>query len=126
MKLINLYLCLSDNTRLRLINLLAQRPLCVCHFEALLRLPQTKISRHLAYLRRHGLVTTKQSGLWRIYALATPLSPALVAHLHFLQDAIPEEPLLRRDLAKLTQLASHLNCDCAPIVPRRKFLHLAR
>ena len=126
MKLINLYRCLSDVTRLRLINLLAQQPLCVCHFEALLRLPQTKISRHLGYLRRHGLVTTTQRGLWRIYALANPRPPALVANLRFLQNTSPEEPRLRRDLAKLTQLASQLDCDCPPIVPRRKFLHLAR
>ena len=52
MKLLRIYDCLCDATRLRILNLLGRRALCVCHFEAVLRLPQARISRHLAYLRR--------------------------------------------------------------------------
>ena len=100
--LFRLYNCLGDATRLRIIHLLAQRPLCVCHFEAVLQLPQAKISRHLAFLRRHGLVATEQRGPWRVYSLASPTPRALTVNLSCLQDALLEEPLLRRDRARLS------------------------
>ncbi len=126
-QLLRLYDCLCDATRLRLLNLLTVRPLCVCHFEAVLRLPQARISRHLAYLRRNGMVAVEQRGPWRIYSLATPRPHALAANLACLQDALPEEPQLRQDRAKLTQLAARVDCDCATTtVPRRHILRLSR
>jgi ArsR family transcriptional regulator len=126
MKLLRLYDCLCDATRLRLLNLLAQQPLCVCHLEAVLHLPQARISRHLAYLRRHEMVAAEQRGPWRIYSLVTPPPAALAANLACLQDARQEEPLLRRDLARLARLAPRMDCGCAPAVPRRRVLRLAR
>ena len=125
MQLLRLYHCLCDATRLRLIHLLVQRPLCVCHFEAVLRLPQAKISRHLAYLRRHGMVTTEQRGAWRVYSLVSPPSPPLAAHLTCLHDALAEEPQLQRDRTKLDRLDPEMDCANAA-VPRRKLLRLAR
>ncbi len=127
MHLLRIYDCLCDATRLRLLNLLAQRSLCVCHFEAVLKLPQARISRHLAYLRRHGLVTAAQQGPWRVYALAEPAPAALRANLACLQDARATEPVLRRDLERLAAIATDADCGCAtPEVPRRKLLRLAR
>ena len=126
MRLLRLYDCLCDATRLRLLNLLSGRSLCVCHFEAVLRLPQAKISRHLAYLRRHGLVRCEQSGPWRTYSLASPPPPVLSANLACLQDARVEEPQFRRDLTRLARLAPQLECGCAPAVTRRHVLRLAR
>ena len=126
MRLLRLYDCLCDATRLRVLNLMAQQPLCVCHFEAVLRLPQAKISRHLAYLRRNGLVRAEQSGPWRIYSLARPPPPALAANLACLQDVRTEEPEFRQDLARLRALAPGLECGCAPKVPRRQVLRLSR
>lgn len=127
MDLLRVYDCLRDATRLRLLNLLAARPLCVCHIEAVLRLPQAKISRHLAYLRRHGMVATEQVGNWRIYALVTPPPPVLAANLAGLQDARTDAPVLRRDRERLDQLAEKIDCGCAtPKVPRRKLLRLSR
>jgi len=126
-QLLRIYDCLCDPTRLRLLNLLAQRSLCVCHFEAVLRLPQAKISRHLAYLRRNGLVTATQQGPWRVYALASPAPAALQANLACLQDARTVEPEFARDLARLERLAAEADCGCsAPEVPRRKILRLVR
>ena len=127
MKLLRIYDCLCDATRLRVLGLLAVQPLCVCHFEAVLRLPQAKISRHLAYLRRHGMVVTEQRGNWRIYALVSPPLPALSANLACLQDALASEPVLRRDRQRLEQLTGKVDCGCAtPEVPRRKLLRLSR
>lgn len=126
-QLLRIYDCLCDATRLRLLHLLAQGPLCVCHFEAVLRVPQARISRHLAYLRRHGLVTATQSGPWRNYALAAPAPAALQVNLACLQEAAATEPELRRDLARLRQLAAKVDCGCAtPEMPRRNVLRLAR
>ena len=127
MKLLRVYHCLGDATRLRVLGLLAVQPLCVCHFEAVLRLPQARISRHLAYLRRHGLVVTEQRGNWRIYALASPPPPALAANLACLQEAVADEPVLRRDRERLGLLSGKVDCSCAaPEVPRRKLLRLSR
>ena len=126
MHLLRVYDCLCDATRLRLLNLLVLRPLCVCHFEAVLRLPQTKISRHLAYLRRNSMVTAEQRGPWRVYSLASPPPRALAVNLACLQDALPTEPQLRRDRTLLTKLAAKVDCDCATTVPRRHILRLSR
>jgi ArsR family transcriptional regulator, arsenate/arsenite/antimonite-responsive transcriptional repressor len=126
-RLVRLYDCLRDATRLRLLHLLAQGPLCVCHFEAVLRLPQARISRHLAYLRRHGLVTAARRGPWRVYALADPVPPALQANLACLRDTGPAEPGFARDLGRLAGIAGGSGCDCpTPAVPRRRLLRLAR
>lgn len=127
MNLLRIYDCLCDATRLRLLNLLAVRPLCVCHFEAVLRLPQARISRHLAYLRRNGMVATEQRGNWRIYALVSPPPPALAANLACLQDALATEPILRRDRERLDQLSAKVDCGCAtPEIPRHRLLRLSR
>ena len=127
MRLLRLYDCLCDVTRLRLLNLLVERPLCVCHFEAVLGVPQARISRHLAYLRRHAMVAVTQQGAWRVYALADPAPAELQANLACLQDARATEPLLRRDLGRLAALAERADCGCAtPAVPRRRLLRLAR
>lgn len=127
MHLLRIYDCLCDATRLRLLNLLAQQPLCVCHLEAALQLPQARISRHLAYLRRNGLVTASQQGPWRVYALASPVPEGLRANLSCLQDARAAEPQFARDLARLERLAQHVDCGCAtPAVPRRQVLRLTR
>lgn len=62
----------ADPVRLRLMNLLAgaDGEICVCHLQGALGLPQPTVSRHLAYLRRHGLVEGRRDGLWVHYRLA--------------------------------------------------------
>lgn len=67
-----LFKAFGDETRLRILNLLAQRECCVCEFQGILKVPQPKISRHLAYLRRSGLVVTRKRGKWVLYRLAEP------------------------------------------------------
>jgi ArsR family transcriptional regulator len=110
MQLVKIYQCLCDETRLRLLNLLLQGPLCVCHFQRALDEPQVKISKHLGYLRAHGLVTATRRGKWMIYALppAAARSPELAANLACLQDCAVGKTVFRRDLARLAKV--DLNC----------------
>jgi len=64
---------LADPVRLRLLNLLAEgREVCVCHLHGALELPQPTVSRHLAYLRKAGLVAGRKEGLWVHYRLTKP------------------------------------------------------
>src|SRR5713101_7454461 len=68
---------LADTTRLRILGLLLTGEVCVCHIHESLRIPQPKTSRHLAYLRRAGLVATRRDGLWVYYRLAASADPVL-------------------------------------------------
>src|SRR5471030_1576625 len=104
-ELVQIYECLCDRTRLRLLNVLAQGPLCVCHFQAILNEPQVKISKHLAYLRARGLVAVERSGNWMVYELPAKRSRELKANLACLQDCARENALFQRDLARLRKLA---------------------
>lgn len=60
---------LSDETRLRILALLTRGELCVCDLMAVLRLPQSTVSRHLAYLRNAGLISDRREGVWMYYRL---------------------------------------------------------
>lgn len=63
---------LADRTRLRLLNLIADQEVCVCFLVEILDAPQPTISRHLAYLRRTGLVAARRDGKWMHYRIAVP------------------------------------------------------
>jgi ArsR family transcriptional regulator len=65
-----LFRAFADRTRLRILHMLADGELCVCDIVGVLGVPQPKASRHLAYLRRAGLVTARKEGLWSYYRLA--------------------------------------------------------
>jgi len=101
MELIQIYQCLCDRTRLRIVLLLTRGPLCVCHFQDILKLPQTKVSQHLAYLRKHKMVETTRKGTWIIYQLPAMPSPELETNLRCLQDCVASDKLFRADLARL-------------------------
>jgi ArsR family transcriptional regulator len=105
MELVQIYECLCDPTRLRLLNVLAQGPLCVCHFQEILDEPQVKISKHLAYLRARGLVEVERQGNWMVYELPARPARELKANLACLQDCAREDPVFKRDLARLRKLA---------------------
>ena len=68
----NTFKALADQTRLRIISLLRAGEICVCDIHGSLGLPQPTVSRHLAYLRKTGLVATRKDGLWVHYRLAEP------------------------------------------------------
>src|SRR6267154_5854769 len=70
-----LFKALADSTRLRILGLLLTGEVCVCHIHDSLRITQPKASRHLAYLRRAGLVDTRRQGLWIYYRLSDSSDP---------------------------------------------------
>src|ERR1700727_487833 len=67
-----LFRALTDATRVRLLNLIADREICVCYFVEILKMSQPKISRHLAYLRKAGIVAARREGKWMHYRLVIP------------------------------------------------------
>jgi ArsR family transcriptional regulator, arsenate/arsenite/antimonite-responsive transcriptional repressor len=69
---VELFKAFADPVRLRLLNLIAGGEICVCHLHEALDLPQSTVSRHLAYLRKRGLVVGRKDGLWVQYRLAKP------------------------------------------------------
>ena len=108
--LVGIYKALADETRLRILSLLAHGEVCVCHIHGGLRLPQPTISRHLAYLRRAGLVEARREGVWMHYRLVTPASPivreVLEAALHALTHAAATETDRRRLQGELSASAN--------------------
>ena len=111
MNLVRIHECLCDRTRLRIMNLLLDGPLCVCHLQEVLREPQVKVSRHLAYLRERGLLAAERCGQWMIYRLPADPPPALAAQLACLQDAAAEEAVFRQDGQRLAKLRKNLEPD---------------
>lgn len=106
--LIEVYNCLCDETRLRIVHLLAQSPLCVCHVQDILGLSQVAASKHLAYLRKRGLAVSRRHEQWMIYSLPPERSRELDWQLRCLQDCLPGHPVFREDLQKFNAIRS----DC--------------
>ena len=104
MELVEIYQCLCDRTRLRILNVLARGPLCVRHLQDILGEPQVKISKHLRYLRKRGMVEATRQGNWMIYRLPQAPSPELSANLACLQDCAAEEDTFRRDADRAARL----------------------
>lgn len=113
-ELVILYECLCDKTRLRILNLLCQGSLCVCHIQEILGEPQVKVSKHLGYLKAHGMVESHHDGNWRIYGLVSKRTKALEANLACLQDCASEYKIFRRDSEKLKTLRDRFDGD-APV-----------
>ncbi|MCK9590094.1 MAG: metalloregulator ArsR/SmtB family transcription factor [Terrimicrobiaceae bacterium] len=101
MPLVRIYECLCDETRLRAIQLLTRGPLCVCHLQAALGIPQARVSQHLSYLRERGMVENRREGTWMIYSLPAKPSRELSRHLACLQDCSVSDRRFRADLKKL-------------------------
>jgi ArsR family transcriptional regulator len=88
---------LADATRLRILGLLLAGEVCVCDIHESLRIPQSRASRHLAYLRRAGLVETRRDGLWIHYRLGALADPVLAAIVDAVRHALTHLDAVRRD-----------------------------
>jgi ArsR family transcriptional regulator len=96
-----LFKALADATRLRILGLLLTGEVCVCDIHESLRVPQSKASRHLAYLRRSGLVDTRRDGLWIHYRLGRLTDPVLAAIVDAVRHGLARVETVRRDAERL-------------------------
>jgi ArsR family transcriptional regulator len=103
-----LFRALADPTRLRLLNLIADREICVCYFVEILRISQPKVSRHLAYLRRAGIVASRREGKWMHYRLVVPKDEVAASILRETLSHLKKKPEMRRDISRLSSAC------CAP------------
>lgn len=95
-----LFRALSDKTRLRILHLLLSGELCVCDIVSVLNCPQPTASRHLAYLRKVGLVTVRKEGVWCYYQLS-PATSAFEQSLHKCVEYCRDLPRLVKDAERL-------------------------
>ena len=98
-----LFKALADATRLRILGLHLSGEVCVCYIHESLKIPQSKASRHLAYLRRAGLVATRREGLWIHYRMGTLADPVLAAIGDAVRHALTHVDAVRRDGERLTK-----------------------
>lgn len=103
-----LFAALADRTRLRLLNLMDGREVCVCYFVEILEQSQPKISRHLAYLRRAGLVEARREGKWMHYRMVAPAEKGAGGVLRAALAALQSERQMQADLIQLNKAC------CAP------------
>lgn len=94
---------LGDRTRLRLLNLMGGQELCVCYFVQVLEQPQPKISRHLAYLRRAGLVAARREGKWMHYRIVTPPHTGAAQILEQTLASLKSDKTMQKDRALLVK-----------------------
>jgi ArsR family transcriptional regulator len=99
--LVTLFAALADPTRLRLLNLMNGREVCVCYFVEILKQGQPKISRHLAYLRREGIVDARRDGKWMHYRIERPTDPKAASILDATLQSFKADKDMQADLARL-------------------------
>jgi ArsR family transcriptional regulator, arsenate/arsenite/antimonite-responsive transcriptional repressor len=103
--LAGLYKALGDPTRLRIVALLVNGELCVCHLQHVLGLPQAHVSRHLAVLRAAGVVEARREGSWIHYRLREQDDRDRARQLRALTEAYASRDALRRDVKRIRGLA---------------------
>jgi ArsR family transcriptional regulator len=106
--LAGLFAALADPTRLRLLNLMDGREVCVCFFVEILRQGQPKISRHLAYLRKAGIVSARREGKWMHYRMVPQADEAAASILMAVLASLRGDRQMQADRAKLERAC------CAP------------
>lgn len=102
---------LADSTRLRIINLIGDQEVCVCFFVEILKTNQPKISRHLAYLRRAGIVAARREGIWMHYRIATPSNENAAKVLTDVREWLANDAGMQQDRKRLVKIC------CAPELP---------
>jgi ArsR family transcriptional regulator, arsenate/arsenite/antimonite-responsive transcriptional repressor len=93
----HLFKALADKTRLRILALLGNNEVCVCHIHDSLGLPQPTVSRPLAYLRKSGLVASRRDGVWMHYQLSRSLSPVVQGIVAAAVSALQQLPATAQD-----------------------------
>ena len=104
MKLIQIYECLCDETRLRILNLLSVTPLCVSHLQKVLQMTQVKMSKHLNYMKERGMVEATRYENKKLYSLSNVACSELETNMKCLQDCSKEYPVFKEDLKRLQNI----------------------
>ena len=99
-----LFKALADQTRLRLINLIGDDEICVCFFVEVLKTNQPKISRHLAYLKRAGVVAARREGKWIHYRLVEPADPPAARFFREVRSWLDKDPAMVTDRTRLRKI----------------------
>jgi ArsR family transcriptional regulator len=99
--LATVYAALADPTRLRILSLLGEGEICVCHIHASLDVPQPTASRHLAYLRKSGLVAVRRDGIWMHYRVAPQENPVVASVVKAALHALTHTDISARDERRL-------------------------
>jgi len=99
--MVRLFAALADPTRLRLLNLMRGREVCVCYFVEILQQSQPKVSRHLAYLRNAGIVSARRDGKWMHYSIQRPEDPEAASILDTVLSSLKDDKRMQPDLARL-------------------------
>jgi ArsR family transcriptional regulator, arsenate/arsenite/antimonite-responsive transcriptional repressor len=110
-KLAQYFRALSEEIRLRIVMLLTHGELCVCDIMDVLGEPQSKISRHLSYLKHSGLVTGKRVGVWMHYMLTDTQDQTLDAQIAFMRERLSNLPPFKDDMAKMEVLKEQKRCS---------------
>ena len=113
LELEKLFQALGDRTRLRLLNLMAAGETCVCFFVAVIDAPQPTISRHLAYLRRSGLVSARRDGKWMHYGITPPDHPTVRRIFEQVIEVLADDAEMQKDRAAL------MSACCSTRVPEQ-------
>jgi ArsR family transcriptional regulator len=111
--LVTLFSALADPTRLRLLNLMRAGEVCVCFFVEVLQEGQPKVSRHLAYLRRAGVVDARRDGKWMHYRIIRPAHETVRRILDDLLASMENDPRMTEDRSRLMSVC------CAPALPEQ-------
>jgi ArsR family transcriptional regulator len=106
-----LFKALADRTRLRLINLIGEDEVCVCFFVEVLNTNQPKISRHLAYLRKAGVVSARRDGKWIHYRIVEPPDEHAANIFREVRTWLKNDSDMQNDRTRLAQIC------CAPQLP---------
>jgi ArsR family transcriptional regulator len=109
--LVQYFRALSEEVRLRIVMLLTHGELCVCDIMDVLDEPQSKVSRHLSYLKRSGLITSRRVGVWMHYMLTEPCNETLSAQVEFLRERLSRLPGYKDDVAKMEILKERKRCE---------------
>jgi len=115
--LVQFFRAVSEETRLRIVMLLLHGELCVCDLMAILEAPQSKLSRHLAYLKHSGIVSGRRAGVWMHYSLKTSLNDLYRVQLHLFKEKFSSLSPFKQDKRRMLKFKA--KGGCASMTARR-------
>lgn len=106
-----IYKALSEEIRLRIIMVLTHGELCVCDLMEIFQETQSKISRHLAYLKHSGFVKSRRDETWMYYSLKEPMDKYIEAHISFMKEYMSDMELFKEDVKKMEEVKRLKLCE---------------